>query len=114
MKRIFLSILASIGLLAGLPQPSSAEQAHTGTLKWIYPQADGSYVLTFDTNPSACPNANATKYLYVQVGQNGMTAESAKYIYAAALSAMSLGKQLQVYYNDASIYCYINRAVLIN
>lgn len=92
----------------------AAEQHHTDTVKWIYPQADGSYVLTFNTNPPACANPNTTKYLYVQVGQNGMTADAAKYIYSLAMFSMALGKTFQIYYSDNSIYCYINRAVVIN
>lgn len=113
MKVLLVLLLMAVAALRATDVPA-AEQAHTSNIKWIYPHGDGSYVLTFTTDPSACQNPNSTKYLYVQVGQNGMTADSAKYIYAAALLAMALGKQFQVYYTDSSIYCYINRAVIID
>lgn len=91
----------------------AAESWHTSTIKKVYPQANGTFIVVFDTNASDCPNTNLDKYHYVSPTQNGMTEEGAKKIYAAALLALAMDKTVQVAFDNATSSCHINRMVLI-
>ena len=93
---------------------SATERWHNSTLAWVYPQAAGDFVMGFDVSPTFCTNANTpVKYLYVTVGQNGVTAEGAQKMYAAALTALSLAKPLTVAFDDSTSSCYVNRLLLV-
>jgi hypothetical protein len=65
---------------------NAGESWHTSTIKKVYPQANGTFVLIFDNNAVDCPNTNLDKYHYVSPTQNGMTDEGAKKIYAPRCS----------------------------
>src|SRR5262245_30376681 len=104
-----------IALLAGFVATpvQAAESWHTSTLAWVYPSGAGDFVLGFDTNSSYCTNPGSpTKYMYVVVGQNGVTAEGAKTMFAAALAALAMGKTV-VPFDSATYECYVS-AVLVN
>ena len=72
----------------------------------IYPHGDGRVLLSF---VPAAPNCN---WHYVQVGENGMTAEGLKLIYAGALTANALGRNVRVYYDKDTSSCYIARLMV--
>jgi hypothetical protein len=107
-------VLASIvsGILLSV-SATAAESWHTSTIKWVYPFADGTFVLTFETNAADCTNANPNKYHYVTFNQNGMTEEGAKKLYAAALMALATDKTVTVAFDNASYGCYINRLIVV-
>src|SRR5262245_32884635 len=108
--KLFSATACVAGTVMSLAAPVRAtEQYHTSTLQWIYPVSTGDFVLGFETSSSACTNPQSPKYMYVTVGQNGVTVEGAKKIYAAALVAFALGKSVSIAFDDATIYCYLNR-----
>jgi hypothetical protein len=91
----------------------ATERYHTSTLKSVYPQGNGDFVLVFDTDTTQCALASGSpKYQYVVVGQNGVNAEGSKKIYAAALSAVITRATVDIAFDDATVYCYINRLVV--
>jgi hypothetical protein len=85
---------------------------HTSTVKAIYPFADGNFVLIFDTDSVSCTGIGTSKYYYVTIGENAVTADGAKRIYAAASLAMALNKSVQVNFESATTSCFVNRLIL--
>jgi len=78
------------------------------TVKSVYPQADGSFVIILTNDASTC-SAVSPKYFFVTPAQNGMTVDGAKAMLAATLTAFALGSSLALSFDDATIYCYVNR-----
>ena len=74
----------------------------------IYPNGDGTVVLTFADVAAGCTNSSSPKYFYLQVGQNGMTQEGLKNIMSVALTAAVTDKTVSVVFDDSSQYCYVN------
>jgi hypothetical protein len=91
----------------------SAETWHVSTLKMVYPQADGVFVLIFDTDAPNCSGVGPNKYHYVSPTHNGVTDEGAKRLYAAALTALAADKTVQVAFDNATTFCYVNRLVVV-
>ncbi len=108
MKRIAGFLLVAI-FMFGPRAGSAIERFHASTLKFVYPLGAGDFVLGFDTDSVQCPASGLPKYMYVAVGQNGVTADGAKKMFAAALMAFALGKQLSFAFDDGTVFCYINR-----
>lgn len=94
--------LALLGTVAIGSIGEAAEAWHSPTVRQVYPQADGSFVLVFNSDGSACPNGSSPKYHYVVVGQNGVTAEDIKSLLAVSLSAAAQGKTIQVAFDNAT------------
>jgi hypothetical protein len=92
---------------------NAAESWGSSTVKWLYPQADGSFVLVLNTNPPGCTAIGLDKYLYVMPSQNGMTVEGAKKVYAAAMMAMATDMTVQVAFDDSTPNCYVNRLLVM-
>jgi len=110
-----VSVALAISCCAGHPAvASAAEQYHGATLKWVYPLANGDFVIGFNADAATCSAASSPKYMYVAVGQNGVTSDGAKKIYAAALLALGTSRQVNVAFDDATTYCYINRLTVSN
>jgi hypothetical protein len=105
--------IIALSLCALSTSVQAADVWHTSTIKYLYPLADGSFVLTFETNASACSNANASKYHYVTPTQNGMTEQGATKIYAAALMAKAAELSVQINFSDSTASCYINRLTVL-
>jgi hypothetical protein len=93
---------------------NGAEQWATSNVKFVYPLADGNFVLALHTDPSGCPASGNPKYLYVTVGQNGVTADGVKAMFATSLTAISTGKQLSIAFSDSTAACYVNRLVILD
>lgn len=87
----------------------ATERSHSSTVKFVYPVATGDFVIGFDVNAPNCTNVGATKFMYVTVGEYGVTAEGSKKMYAAVLLALTARHVLSVTFDDSTIYCYINR-----
>jgi hypothetical protein len=100
-----LPLLALLFSSSGL----AADVWHGGTLRAIYPLADGSFALAFTTDAAACTAPPNPKYFYVTVGQNSVTEEASKKFYAAALSAFVTGAPLSIVFSDNTSMCYVNR-----
>jgi len=87
----------------------AAEAWHTSRVRTIYPLGEGSFVLQFAVDATACLSQNQPKYYYVTVGQNGVNAEGAKRMYAAALLAFAQDLPVTLAFQTDSSGCYINR-----
>jgi hypothetical protein len=90
-----------------------AESWHTSRVKYVYPLADGSVVLVFVNSAVACSASGPDKYHYLSVGENGVTADGFDRIYAAALAGAAGGQVLQINFDDASSYCFVNRLLVV-
>lgn len=102
MRYLFLIILLSVGA-----QVFADHVWHESKVKWIYPQANGSIVITFENSSARCLNGNA--YYYLKVGENHVTEEALDKYYSLALSAALSGKPLHVNFDTSSNECFINR-----
>lgn len=95
--------------IAPLTPVSASLVEHVSTIESVYSMADGSFIIIFDDNAAACPNTKSRKYHFVAVNQLGVTEQAAKQIYAAALLALATDKQVRVYFDDSTPYCWIDR-----
>ena len=112
-RQILPALLLAVG-----PAAWGANTWHTARPTQIYPHADGSFAITFDTDAgSTCTNhwgsGNANLY-YVKSGQNSVTADAARSMLSVALTAQVLGRQLAIYYDNAVSYCYVNRLQVLD
>jgi len=103
-----LVLFGLIGLAGGLRAHGATAYFQSG-VKFVYPQADGSFVLGFVNDAGTCSNTNSPKYFYVVAGQNGVTADGVKAMLATALTAFATGSSLSGAFDDATPACYINR-----
>lgn len=105
----------AIGLLALSTLPATAADVwHSGTITHVYPLAEGSVVVSMSSDSASCTSASAPDYYYIQVGQNGVTAEGLRNMLATVLAAFAMGKTVSINFSDATAQCYINRLVINN
>jgi hypothetical protein len=102
-----------MGLLAAV-NGFATERYHTSTVKWVNPLANGDFVVGFDTDSALCTSVSTPKYFHVFVGQNGVTAQGATKMYAAALLALSSRQPVTVAFDDLTSWCYVNRLTVAN
>lgn len=106
-----------LGLLLALSwtiKVHAAEQWHTSTVKFVYPQGDGSVVVGFDQNTTLCPNLELpTQYYFLIEGQADVTAPGMKNLMATILTAFSTGSRLSVAFDDSNALCRIRRALVL-
>lgn len=102
-----LAILLCAVLWVG--QASAANVWHQSVITLIYPQPDGGVVLTFMSDSPTCTNASNPKYYYIKVGENGVTTDGMKNMYALALTAATNGQTVNVVFDDSTSGCFINR-----
>lgn len=106
------TMLASFSCLLIGSNCDAVERYHTSTIKWVYPLASGDFMLVFDTETTQCFTSGPPRHYHVIVGQNGITAEGSKRIYAAALTALAARMEVDIAFDDATASCYINPLVL--
>lgn len=82
---------------------------HNSTIKSVYPLADGNFILTLEGDSQQCTSTNSPDYYYVEVGENSITAEGVDIIYSAALTAAVSGKSVDIYFDESTPKCHINR-----
>jgi hypothetical protein len=112
MKLITRLLAASILTVSGT-YAHAAESWLVSKVKVVYPQANGSVILSFVDNAPNCSNPTTpTKYMYIQVGQNGVTAEGLKNMLSTALVAYATGGVLSVAFDDGTSACNINRLAM--
>ncbi len=105
LRLTLLFVLLSTATSAG-----AAATWHTGKITRVYPTGDGvSVVIQFDTDSPACTHSSTPDYYYVQVGQNGVTADGLKILLSTALAAAAANKTVGINFDSASSNCYINR-----
>jgi len=86
----------------------------TDKLRYVYPLANGSFVIALASNPTNCPATGNPKYFYVSAGENGVTVDGVKAMLASVLAAMAMEKNVQIAFDDSTPYCYVNRLVVVN
>jgi hypothetical protein len=116
MKSKIVGLLLGAALYVGtVPGAFAAEQWAEGYLMHVYPEADGSFILTFQgTQPGGCTNTANPKYFEVKAGQYGVNADGVKAMLATALTAHVSGKWVQLAFDDSSSNCYVNRLRIVN
>jgi hypothetical protein len=108
--RIKMPMIAAICGLALVVEPAySYPQSFIANVASVYPQGDGSVILTFTQDSQSCSASGNPKYFTVMSGQNGVASDGVKNILATALTALALGKPVSVVFDDATPSCYINR-----
>lgn len=90
----------------------AAEQTKISTITDVYPMANGSFVISLADEPTHCTSTQVPKRLTVKVGENNMTAEGARQMFAAVLAALTSEVGVYVAYDDATSSCYVNRLKL--
>ena len=103
-----VAILLSAVLWVG--QASAANVWHQSAITSIYSQSDGRVVLTFLSDAPTCPNPNSPKKnYYISVGDNGVTLDGLKNMFALALTAAASRLTVNFVFDDSSTGCFINR-----
>lgn len=109
-SRVFVTVVAGLAATLLSWAAEAAEAWGEGKVEWVYPLSNGAFVIGISPNPPACTSVgNPTKYLYVSPGANGVTAEGVKQMLAASLVALTTRATVQVAFDDATTYCYVNR-----
>jgi hypothetical protein len=99
--------------LVTVSAPSLAAQVwQSSTVKWIYPQNDGSFVIAFTVDSSTCTSISSPKYYTVIAGQSGVNADAVKAMLSTALTAFATGSVLSINFDDATSNCFVNRMIL--
>jgi hypothetical protein len=110
-RSLLLSTFAFALLFLSMTTPA-AEFWHTSTVHSLYPQADGSYIIRFNTSDMNCTDANSPKYYYVVVGTYNVTQEAARMIFTLASISIISDKQLSIAFESQG--CFVKRALLLD
>ena len=110
MRSIVLGIILFLCSMSAYSQ----QLWHSGELERVYPQANGSFVITFKTSHPSCTNQSNPKYHYVRAGENGVTPEGVQNMLSVALAAFMANKELTIKFDDSANGCFINRLLIIN
>ena len=89
-----------------------AESWHQSAIQQVYPLSDGSFVLILLTDAATCSSASSPDYYVVAPGQNGVTADGIKLLFAASLAAAAQGNPVTIAFDNATTNCYVNRLVV--
>lgn len=106
--------IASVAWLSSASGALAAEQWGASTIKAVYPMSNGNFVIQLMTSPPLCPATSEPKYLWVSVGENGVTTDGVKAMLATALAAMAMDKTIHIAFSDSTANCYVNRLAVIN
>jgi len=105
-----LSIMIATGLISS--GAMAADVWHTSTIKTIYPNGNGSWIITLDSDSSSCGNTENPKRYAVATSQNGVTDDGNKKMYAAALMAKAMESTVTIIFSDSTTDCLINRLIV--
>lgn len=81
------------------------------TVTGLTPERDGKFYI-WVAGTSTCSSGSSPKRYYVTVGQNSITQDGAKNLYAIALAAISLNRPVTLYFDNGTTSCYITRILL--
>ena len=82
---------------------------HGSKISHVYPTASGEFILRFVSDSAACTSGESPDYYRVKVGKNDITEEGSKKIFATALAAAMAEKTVNIYFDETTSSCYINR-----
>jgi hypothetical protein len=102
-------VAAALFALLPIGQALGAEQWAGGKINFVYPLADGNFIVTLAVDSPLCPSPGTPKYMYAVVGQNGVTAAGLKNLYASLLAAHLSARTVSIAFDDSTGACYINR-----
>jgi hypothetical protein len=111
--RTSMAWIAGFFAVAGASHVAATERSHTSQIRYVYPLANGNFIVTFLADDSYCTNPSSPKYYLVSVGSNSVTADGAKMMFAAALAAAAQRVTVVVAYDDSTSNCYINRLAAV-
>jgi hypothetical protein len=118
MKKLRILATVTLAMTVSAAPLQAANVWFNGTaIKSIQPygdSADGSFVLEFTSNAPTCTSSSTDKDHYVRVGYSAVTLPTAKNLLAVAMFAMSLGKTVNVYFDDSTSNCYIGALHVVN
>jgi hypothetical protein len=109
MIKPVLRSLSLVALLLGANLASAAEAWYQDNVKWVYPQANGGFIIAFVNSPASCLSTANPKYFHVTVGAFGVTSDGVKAMLASVLMAYAAGKKVNVAFEASSTYCDVNR-----
>jgi hypothetical protein len=109
LRRIALRVAVTLMTFFALQDAHAAEHWISSTIKAVYTQSTGSFILVFNTQYGAPPCNSQPQYFYVTVGENGVTAEGVKSLLATSLAAASQHQTVEVAFDDTTSQCYVNR-----
>jgi len=112
MKTSHMFIAMLLTLSAGVSH--ATEQAVTTTITRVMGSGAGTFFINLATNSPSCTNTSNPVRYNAAVSQAGVTSDGLKMMYAAALYAMSAGKQVAVHFDDASSNCWVTRLWVID
>jgi len=98
-------------LLSALSPAQAATVWYQGPVQFVYPLNDGSFIIGIP-NVAVCTSSGSNSHLYVTPGANGVTLDGTKSMLATVLTAFSLGRTIEVAYDDSSSSCYVNRLLI--
>ena len=87
----------------------AADAWHSGKLTKVYSLADGSFVISFDSDAPSCSNTNQPMCDYVRPDEKGMTPEGVRNLLSSSLAAAVQGKPVSINFDNATQHCYVNR-----
>lgn len=97
-------------ILGAFSRPAFTEEISlTATIKSIYTLAGGGIRLQLDNDSSSCTSTTSPDYYTVEVGANSVTTEGLNKIYSNVLAAAATGKSVNIYFDDGTPSCYVNR-----
>lgn len=82
----FLVVAATATLLSVPAYP--AEQWQISQVTAVYPMANGSFAISLRDQPAACSSTMTPKRFYVSVGENSVSADGAKEMYAGGIGRL--------------------------
>lgn len=111
MASLRILTLALIAAVAASSHCLAANAWRNGVqISSIQPLEDGNFYIY---GPAGMDNAcSAGKVMSLKSGFNGQTAAGVKAVATVALLAITLGKPVNVYYDNSSSNCYINELEL--
>jgi hypothetical protein len=112
----FRHLAIGLVLCASAMSAQAASVAWTSTVRSVYPQGDGSFIITFASDSgSGCTSASNPKYFTVAVlPANGSTVNSdaVKAMLATTLAAFEGGNTLTVVFDNSTSSCNVTRMTI--
>ena len=108
MNKLLPALLVTLSLLPAASQAAS----FSGQLAFLYPMANGTVALAFTGSAPGCSASGSIFYTYLAPGQNSVTADGFKNLYAAILLAFGSERPVDVTYDNSTVYCYVNNVIV--
>ena len=98
-----------ISLLISANTYSQSLTWHEGKVNWVYPQANGDFIITFKNDSALCTNTGNPKYHYVRKGMVSVTQDGVNAMLSTALAAGLSDKAIKVSFDKDSTACDIHK-----